>query len=400
MEEYAMINKNFVISVGIGYGQLEFIKRLKAHGYKVIGFGKGKNSEEAVSLCDYTAEIDTRDFEGASAWIDSLAVRITAVGSFAGGGAIDVVQRLTNYYHTHTAIPESLIVGSDKIQQQRMYSKYNLSKIKTWRAKNLSIQELSAECSDKMFIVKPSAGRGSEGVEIVSKQELSDMLDKRMIASESVIQVLQRGREYRCMLIVQDRQIKLLAPILRESYRGTFFLGRLRYEEKDLSRLRNFFGRFVKSSGIISTIIKADVIVSDSRIDVIEMDIGVGGGSYYKKFISRIYGRDIIEEYISLITNQNVDSFYVMSPFLRMDYVFNRLRVPVHYDLEECRRVFEQRLGKCELQINVLHPERKADFSSNADFIFTVMYESADGSDAFTADDIANELLFKCGVKS
>ena len=80
---------------------------------------------------------------------------------------------------------------------------------------------------------------------------------------------------------------------------------------------------------------------------------------------------------------------------MRMDYVFNHSPLPIEYDYETCCRVLTEKLGKCELQINVLHPETKGGYQSNADFIFTVMYESGEPIDRFLADEIANQSLFR-----
>jgi len=383
-----------VLSIGMGPGQLEFIRRLKDLGFKVAGFGKGKNSPEAEALLDYKAELDTSDFKSAKNWVDSLGVAITAVGSFAGGRAVATTQRLANYYKAPTAVPDFLLAGTDKIEQQKLYVKYGLSTIPTWRASELTPEDVWA-AADADFIIKPSVGRGSEGITIVSRAELEDAVRRNAMHADTVIQGVRIGREYRCLILIQDHAIKLLAPILRKSYRDTVFLGVLKYSEQDLDRLKAFVGAFVEKTGIRSAVIKADIIVSERNIDVIEMDIGVGGGTYFKKFISRLYGTDIMDEYIGLITGKKLSDFQVKYGNLRMDYVFNRFPLPIEYDLETCRRVLTEKLGKCELQINVLHPETKGGYQSNADFIFTVMYESAEPIDRFLADDIANQSLFR-----
>lgn len=388
-----MKSKDIILSIGIGPGQLDFIKRIKKEGYCVAGFGKGKNSEEAINLCDYVAEIDTRDFESAVRWIESLDVNVIAVGSFAGGEAVTTVQKLANYFRTPTAVPDFLIVGSNKIIQQNLYNSLGISSIRTWKAKDVSIEEVSHLPDEELFICKPTIGRGSEGITIVDKKELTKRLNDGIFGDDDIIQIVRKGEEYRCVLIVQDGEIKLLAPILRKSYRDTVFLGILRYSDKHIERMITFFEEFIKSANLKNTIIKSDVIVSDNRIDVIEMDIGVGGGSYYKKYVSRVYDRDLTGEYIKLITNTKVEKFNVAFPHMRMDYVFNHKKNPVTYNLNECYKVFEEKLGKCEIQINSLHPEEKGGFNSNADFIFTVMYENSDLNDNFIADDIANELL-------
>ena len=389
-----MKREQAILSIGMGPGQLEFIRRLKDRGFKVAGFGKGRNSPEAEALLDYKAELDTSDFESAKNWVDSLGVEITAVGSFAGGRAVATTQRLANYYKAPTAVPDFLLAGTDKIEQQKLYVKYGLSTIPTWRASELTPEDVQA-AADKSFIVKPSVGRGSEGITIVTRAELADAVRQNSMHADTVIQGVRTGREYRCLILIQDHAIKLLAPILRKSYRDTVFLGVLKYSEQDLDRLKAFVGAFVEKTGIRSAVIKADIIVSERSIDVIEMDIGVGGGTYFKKFISRLYGTDIMDEYIDLITGKKLSGFQVKYDALRMDYVFNHSPLPIEYDLETCRRILTEKLGKCEIQINVLHPETKGGYQSNADFIFTVMYESAEPIDRFLADEIANESLFR-----
>ena len=68
-----------VLSIGMGPGQLEFIRRLKDLGFKVAGFGKGKNSPEAEALLDYKAELDTSDFESAkNKSADTIHIAVTS----------------------------------------------------------------------------------------------------------------------------------------------------------------------------------------------------------------------------------------------------------------------------------------------------------------------------------
>lgn len=391
------MKKDVILSVGMGPGQLDFISRLKQLGYSIIAFGRGKNSQEAIALCDYVAEIDTKDFYGAISWIDSLPVNVIAVGSFAGGAAVTTVQKLANYYKVCTAVPEALVVGSDKTKQQDLYEKYGLSTIKTWKAKDVTKNQIE-NSQETEFILKPSIGRGSEGIKVITKCELLNTMDG--LNGEDIIQVVRKGNEYRCVMIVQEGNLKLLAPILRISYRDTVFLGVLSYSNTDIERLVPFVEGFIKKANLRNTIIKADIIVSEKCVDVIEMDIGVGGGSYYKTYISRVYNRNLMDEYIRLITGQEVKPFVVARPRLRMDYVFNNSYNPIRYDYEDSVSFFEERLGPAEIQINKLHPENKGGYSSNADFIFTVMYESEKSVNEFIADDLANAYLFSPGELS
>ena len=191
-----------ILSIGMGPGQLEFIRRLKDLGFKVAGFGKGKNSPEAEALLDYKAELDTSDFESAKNWVDSLGVEITAVGSFAGGRAVATTQRLANYYKAPTAVPDFLLAGTDKIEQQKLYVKFGLSTIPTWRASELTTEDVRA-AADASFIVKPSVGRGSEGITIVSRAELEDAVRRNSMHADTVIQgVLDIPENLSCLCIL------------------------------------------------------------------------------------------------------------------------------------------------------------------------------------------------------
>lgn len=388
------VEKAVVVSVGMGHGQVEFIKRLKHFNYQVAAFGKGKNAKEAKELADYSAEIDTQDAESAIAWIDSLGVKVIGVGSYAGGKAVYTVQRLSNYYHVSTSIPEELLVGANKISQQKLYEKYGLSTIKTWKITEISIEDLEKTGAES-FILKPSVGRGSEGIKVVDKGELENCLKKEIADKEEIVQVVHKGIEYRCIIIVQHKKVKLLAPIKRQSYRDSVFLGVLRYSDTHKNVLERFIEEFIEKSGICNAIIKADIIVSEASIDVIEMDIGVGGGTYYKTFVSHIYGRSLMDEYIRLITDQEVKDFEVAEPDLRMDYIFNQKNFPIDYNIIECENLLKKKLGECEIIINQLHPENRGGYSSNADFIFTVIYkEDKNAKEEFFVDSYVNDNLF------
>ena len=389
------IQNKTVVSVGMGPTQIGFIRRLKELGYTVAAFGKGVNSADAIKIADYSAEIDTRDSKSAIDWLDSLGTHIDAVGSFAGGPAIPTVQMLSNYYKTPTSIPQALITASDKLAQQQFYKEYGLSSIETWRIGNLPQDFFSGNPYD-LYIKKPIVGRGSIGVSVLNKAELLKILNTSN--SDDIIQTFRKGTEYRCAIIIQNGKIKLLAPIQRISYRDTSYLGVLFYNDHHLPQLADFINRFLQKTGIVNAIIKADILVSSASVDVIEMDIGVGGGNYYKTYLSCLYGCDVMDEYINLITGQPVCEFSVKHPRLRMDYIYNKSEKPITYDLTECHRLVTENYGRCKIQTNLLKPEMRGGFRSNADFILTVIYDlrQNDGeNNLFAMDDFFNEQLFK-----
>ena len=288
------------------------------------------------------------------------------------------------------------MVETSKDEQQKLLEKYHLSSIHTWKAKDLSVEMVKREANDD-FIVKPVNGRGSKGILFIDKEALKKRLDNHDFQEDDLIQVVKKGREYRCVFIIQNQKIKLLAPILRKSYRNTLFFGVLRYSEKDLNAIEKMMTAFIEQSGITNSIIKADIIVSESSIDVIEMDIGIGGDVYFQHYVSKLFNKSIMDEYINLIVNKPVGEFTVSNSQLRMDYVFNRSTSPIKYDLEKCYRFLSEKLGEVDIQVNILHPEHKGEFSSNADFIFTVIHNQTDTEtiNNFYVDDLTNDCLFE-----
>jgi len=381
------------VSVGMGPGQHDFIKHLKERGFTVAAFGKGKNSEEAMRMCDYCAEIDTRDYEAAAKWLDSLNINVIAVGSYSGGQAVRTVTKLSNYFHTATCIPDEIISDNTKIGQQRMLEKHGLSSIKTFGLREFeNVGELNL--TDK-YVVKPDVGRGSEGVKIVSYAELSDIYRGSLEDDKTVVQSFRKGTEYRCVLMINEGKIILLAPVKRTSYKNTVFLGVLEYSDKDYNNIYTFFESFVKRAGIVNSVIKTDVIVSADCIDVIEMDIGAGGGMYYKKYVGSLFGINLMDEYINLTLGKKLDEFKVTNPCLRMEYVFNNFSYPVGYDIEECMKALSDRFGEAEIVRNILEPEKKGGYASNADFIFTVIRSKKQDNapETFEVDDFVNSYL-------
>lgn len=388
-------NKGVVVSVGAGTLQYDFIERLKNRGYVVAAFGKGKNSKEAIRLCDFFKEIDTADADGAINWLDGLNMSITAIGSYAGGVAIRTLQILANYYNLITAIPEQLIIGMNKAEQQRMYVKYGLSDILTYSCDEIT-RDSNLLHAEENYIIKPAIGRGSNGVEIVTGKEIIKKLGDKQLGSGDIIQTMMCGTEYRMLLMVQGGKIKLLAPVRRTSFKKTFFLGRLEVSFSDYDRLREHAQKLIEKLQIRNTIIKYDVIVDDETINLIEMDIGVGGGVYFKKYISKVLNTDLMEKYIDLICDREIPEMKFEKKNLVMDYVYNESCFPVEYDLLNCKKKIEKICGKSVLIPNELHPEKKGGFYSNADFIFTVIYDR-NGSEPDKLNDYVNyNLLRKC----
>ena len=267
-----------VLSIGAGFPQIDFIKSLKDMGLYVIAIGKGRNAEKAIDLCDEFIELNTHCEDEVLSWLKNYSKKIDAVGSYAGGKAIRTLQVVNDALELHTSIPKELMVGMDKFSQQKLYEKYTLTSISSWDMKNISNDPTLIDNINK-FIVKPAIGRGSSGVEVIDRNELLVAINESKYGGESIIQEFREGLEYRVLVLIQKGTLKLLAPVVRNSFHNTVFLGRLSYDDKNTKRIEDYFMSFINKCNIQNVILKADILVSSNHIDMIEMDIGVGGGT-------------------------------------------------------------------------------------------------------------------------
>lgn len=391
--EKSEYDDKLVVSVGAGYPQYPFIYALKEKGYQVAAFGKGRNDENAVKLCDYFKEIDTGNHIEAIDWLKQLPIEVSAVGSFAGGIAINTLHEISRAFNLPTSIPKPLSVGMDKFSQQKLYEKYNLNSIKTFRVSEFIKTPLLANGIDE-FIIKPSIGRGSAGVCKVTLKELKKLIFEKAISETDMIQEFRSGEEYRMLIIVQDNELKLLAPIKRQSFHGSFLLGRLSYVDDHLIKIKDYVIKMIDNLKLKDVIIKADILVSEENIDMIEMDIGVGGGVYYKTFISYLFNYNITDEYINLITGNEVAQAKTSEHKVLMDYVYNLSGKPITYDKLNCNQLLNNILGENIIVPNLLCPGKTGNFKSNADFIFCVIHQKSKLTN-LEINDFVNKKIFK-----
>ncbi len=391
-----MKKEGIVVSVGAGMMQSDFIRTLKQRGYRVAAFGHGKNSQDAIDNSEYFADIDTADAQSAIEWINSLGEKVIAVGSYAGGVAIKTLQEISSYYGLTTEVPKELMIGMNKIEQQILYRTYGLSHIDTYSVKDIKNQA-DAIIKEKEYIIKPVIGRGSDGVRIVKGSVLFELVEDNALNEDDIVQSVVYGNEYRVLLMAQDGEIKLLAPICRTSYKDTFFLGRLEVKFDDYNRIEEHAKKMLKDMQIRNSIIKYDIIVGSDSINLIEMDIGVGGGFYFKKYISMVYEHDLMNVYIDLICGNKLRKMECVNEKLIMDYIYNEHNCPVSYEFTDISLKLKDVCGENVVLQNRLHPEKKSIYESNADFLFAVIYEKREIDLTLINDYVNDKVLVESG---
>ena len=88
----------------------------------------------------------------------------------------------------------------------------------------------------------------------MSSDYLIKLVENKQLAKNKIIQTVVTGTEYRIVVIVQNKKIKLLAPIMRKSYRKTLFLGELSYSDKHLIKIQKFVQSFIDKFCVINSI--------------------------------------------------------------------------------------------------------------------------------------------------
>jgi hypothetical protein len=160
------------------------------------------------------------------------------------------------------------------------------------------------------------------------------------------------------------------------------------------NQLIHYFNTFIKNANIKNPIIKADILLEGDEINMIEMDIGVGGGLYYKKFIQHAYNFDITEQYINLITNNKV---FIQENdtenTLVMDYIYNYKNKPIEFNTNEISIGIEPLIGENIIIKNLLNPGLKSSFETNADFILTIIHKKKEVS-TLELNNFVNERFF------
>lgn len=366
-----MAGKKYIVSVGAGLAQEPFISKLDEQGYGIIAFGKGGNSRSAVKKCDYFKELDTYDYQTVIDWLHTLPVKIDGAGSFAGGGAILTLQKILSEFNLPTKLNDSLLIGTNKAEQQKFYHQHGLSNIRTWTKGDFDLKD----SKDTAFIVKPIAGRGSEGVKKVTREEIQNYVHSEL-KEDDVIQSLIEGTEYRVLVLVQNYEIIFLAPVKRTSFQNTFLLGRLFYSDTHLEEIKKFYQNLARDLNIKDAIIKSDIILANGHINLIEMDIGVGGGIYYKNYISKLMGYDLVTNYIRLIVDKAVDKKCIINKNLVMDYIFNNKGLPIDFNEKRLTSLLQSIVGNHSIMMNFLEPHKHGKSSSNAHFIFTIIHQN------------------------
>ena len=196
----------------------------------------------------------------------------------------------------------------------------------------------------------------------------------------------------------ENKNITFIAIMERTNFDNTFYTGRLNPENKIDQSMWNFVKKIVERISINDSVIKIDLIKKDDRIEIIELDFGIGG-DYFETFISPLcYQYNFIDNYINLMLGLQVWDEYKIDDDLCFDYVYNLNRekvITVNYGI--IRSICDNNFQSFKL-INIKEEGDKVHYpKSNMDALFAIVHNRKDllnrGVSLLFNEALSNEVL-------
>ena len=314
-----MKDKKYVISVGAGKNQVCLIKRLVERGYNVISFDKNINSP-GKKLSYMFNNISTWHYGNAIQWLDSLKLNFKGALCFSYGKALISQQKIIDHYSMNCKINNSFInIMEDKSFQRKILRNFNLSTIKEY---NNYCNVIHNE-EYKNFIIKDKMGGSSNNIFLVENKCYDHNIVEKLFKNGYIIQEYLNGTEYRIITLVEDKEIKFISIMKRNNLQKTFFTGRLNPKSSYDKEIVLLIEKIIQKFRIIDSVLKIDVIKGENRIEILEIDFGIGG-DYFETIISpKCYSYDFIDNYINLMLGLPVDEKKTLDNELCFDYIYN-----------------------------------------------------------------------------
>ncbi|MDQ0206934.1 ATP-grasp domain-containing protein [Alkalicoccobacillus murimartini] len=306
----------FVISVGAGLNQVPFIERLVKKGYKVIAFDLDQDAP-GKKLCYAFKAISTWNYDEAIQWLVDLGLKYIGVGSFSYGKALVTEKKIANYFNLLGELgTDTYSINLNKNEQQKKLFEFGFNKYKSYLPHEIeSLEEINS------FIVKPLVGGSSEGIQLLSKQQL---LDSNIDVHEVVIEPFLEGEELRVSSIIQNGSTKATFVMKRENLKDTFCIGRQQPADEYNANINKLINRLISTFSIRNSALKLDIIATTEGLEIVEIDFGIAGDRFETHLSWDFFEYNYIDNYINLIVGKEVEQrLYSTSPKVFSDHIYN-----------------------------------------------------------------------------
>ena len=309
----------YVISVGAGKNQLPLIKRLIERGYRVISFDRDIDAP-GKAISHMFKDISTWDYEQAIQWLETLNVQFKGVLCFSYGRALVSQQRIIDYFSMDGKVIKNIVnIMIDKSLLRKFLKTYNLTTLLEYESYNNAI--LSYKYGK--FVIKDKTGGSSRNIYVIDTNRDYNFFIKKMGSNSYILQEYLEGTEYRVVVLIKNQGIKFISILKRDNWEETFFTGRLEpqnYYNKDILNLTE---QIIEKFKIEDSALKIDIIKDGNRIEILEIDFGIGG-DYFETIIAPIcYGYNFIDNYISLMLGLPVEKGRNLHNRFYFDYIYN-----------------------------------------------------------------------------
>ena len=310
-----------LLIIGAGLEQVSAYQLAKQKGLQVVGTDMNPDAP-AFKFADDTLIASTRDVD------ETLAV----VKAFAGKKAIDGVMTIANDVpYTVAAVAEALGLPhankgavrklTNKIHMKTAFQKAGVATPNFAIVRSLSELEEGVKQFDFPLILKPSDGRGSNGVlYLEAETDLSWAFSHSMASCDNGILVLEE--------FINGPQLSVEGMFVDDCYHCVAFADRnysnlpetkpfivedggtipSRFDDNRLEQIQAVIEAGARSLGLNWGPVKADIVIGDNGIpQIIELAGRLSGNYLATHHIPFAYGIDLVGAIIDLCLGLKVD---------------------------------------------------------------------------------------------
>jgi len=331
-----MFKKKTILILGAGHEQLPAYKLCKKNSVIIIGVDKNKHAP-GLKYAKFRIITSIREDEDLIKKIKLLKIKISAVLTIAND-IPEIYYKICNELNLKNISKKSATLGASKI---KLYNELQKNKILVPKFSSISSVKDGIKILKKnkyKFVLKPTDGRGSRGVNYVNKINDFKFLfadsSKNTKFKELILQKYIKGTQVSSESMIYNG--KIFTILSRRNYRNMskFYPniiengGELPFivNKKIRKKIDDLILKISKILKIENSPLKCDLIIVKEKIYVLEATPRFGGGFVASHSSNVLYGVNFLELYIKILLGIKINKikFSYKNKFLSLRFFLNR----------------------------------------------------------------------------
>lgn len=330
-----MFDKKTVLILGAGSEQLPAYKICKNNLATIIGVDKNKNAP-GLKLANYKIITSIRNDKKLISKIKKLKIKISAVVTVAND-IPEIYYNICKELKVKNISKKSSILAANKLKLYKELVKNNVTVPKFFSIKKIDEGKKIIKKNNLKFVLKPTDGRGSRGVNYISslknfkysfenslentkndKLILQQYVKGTQISSESLV---FKNKIFTILSYRNYKDTKKLYPAIIENGGDI----PLKINKKLKKKIDILILKISKILNIKDSPLKCDLILSKGKIFVLEATPRFGGGYVASHSSEVLYGVNFLKLHIKILLNMKIDkiNFIYKKKFLSIRFIFN-----------------------------------------------------------------------------